>query len=310
MKTDFKFLYGRMIRSAQKYLGRIFISVFLVSLLEFFNSTVFTAGAGWFFTRISESPYYHTCGLILFACGIFVLFLIQSGFSVMLLRMARDQFVTIGYVFYSFRKFKKMGSAALFITSIFVLISAAVRFCVKTFLKDDSAAMNFLVSRLGESGPLFVVSGITLFLMFLAFYILIFLFPAKYDNPDKSVFQCAAISCRIVFRYFFKFPGFVLRVCGSNLILALFYGGMSLYMAESSESPFVYLFSIVFSFLYLKNLLKAYSLASLSVPVFYQWALEPKIDIIVSILEEYGKKVKEFKKDETREENKSEDEEK
>lgn len=310
MKTDFKFLYGRMIHSAQKYLGRIFISVLLVSLLEFFNSTVFTAGAGWFFTRISESPYYHTCGLILLACGIFVLFLIQSGFSVMLLRMARDQFVTIGYVFYSFRKFKKMGSAALFITSIFVLISAAVRFCVKTFLKDDSAAMNFLVSRLGESGPLFVVSGITLFLMFLAFYILIFLFPAKYDNPDKSVFQCAAISRRIVFRYFFKFPGFVLRVCGSNLILALLYGGMSLYMAESSVSPFVYLFSIVFSFLYFINLLKAYSLASLSVPVFYQWALEPKIHIIVSVLEQYGKKLKELKKDETKEENKSEDEEK
>ena len=109
---------------ARKNLNKTFFTLFIIVILESLCSALFV-GTSLLLNSMQDSFAVTFFSYSLMFCGVFFWFLILSGFATMLLRMARDEFVTIGFLFYGFRRFKQFAPAA-FLYTLLTGISAAV----------------------------------------------------------------------------------------------------------------------------------------------------------------------------------------
>ena len=248
---------------AQKNLGKTFFTLFLMVILESLCSAVVVASMYF----LNEQKVLLYCALF---AGIFLWFLILIGFGVMLLRMARGKFVTLGYLFYGFRRFRQFGPVALVhtvLTALSVFVSVLVLLALK---KADSDILTVLTQRYGENSPMIFTVGLSVLVFLLLQLPQIFLAFLRYDNPNKPVFLLSLESTLTFFRKFFKLFGFVFLAGGRNLFLAAFYFAVTLAISGKEDSMVVQIFSVLFDFLYFINIYKAVSLMALSLPVFYE----------------------------------------
>lgn len=261
---------------ARKNLNKAFFTLFIIVILESLCSALF-AGTSLLLNSMQDSFAVTFFSYALMFCEVFFWFLILSGFATMLLRMARDEFVTIGFLFYGFRRFKKFAPAA-FLYTLLTGISAAVVAGTMYFIpKSNPDFIVNLESKFGENAFLYLLIIFSFILVFLLIFPQVFLFFLKYDNPSRSVFSLAFLSSRLLFKNIFKFIGFVFMAGGRNLILAAFY------FAAAQKGGAVQFFSLIFVFLCFINFYKALSLMSLAVPFFYENLRQPAVEIVVSL---------------------------
>lgn len=261
---------------ARKNLNKTFFTLFIIVILESLCSALF-AGTSLLLNSMQDSFAVTFFSYALMFCEVFFWFLILSGFATMLLRMARDEFVTIGFLFYGFRRFKKFAPAA-FLYTLLTGISAAVVAGTMYFIpKSNPDFIVNLESKFGENAFLYLLIIFSFILVFLLIFPQVFLFFLKYDNPSRSVFSLAFLSSRLLFKNIFKFIGFVFMAGGRNLILAAFY------FAAAQKGGAVQFFSLIFVFLCFINFYKALSLMSLAVPFFYENLRQPAVEIVVSL---------------------------
>lgn len=261
---------------ARKNLNKTFFTLFIIVILESLCSALF-AGTPLLLNSMQDSFAVTFFSYALMFCEVFFWFLILSGFATMLLRMARDEFVTIGFLFYGFRRFKKFAPAA-FLYTLLTGISAAVVAGTMYFIpKSNPDFIVNLESKFGENAFLYLLIIFSFILVFLLIFPQVFLFFLKYDNPSRSVFSLAFLSSRLLFKNIFKFIGFVFMAGGRNLILAAFY------FAAAQKGGAVQFFSLIFVFLCFINFYKALSLMSLAVPFFYENLRQPAVEIVVSL---------------------------
>lgn len=261
---------------ARKNLNKTFFTLFIIVILESLCSALFV-GTSFLLNSMQDSFAVTFFSYALMFCGVFFWFLILSGFATMLLRMARDEFVTIGFLFYGFRRFKQFALAA-FLYTLLTGISAAVVAGTMYFIpKSNPDFIVNLESKFGENAFLYLLIIFSFILVFLLIFPQVFLFFLKYDNPNRSVFSLAFLSSKLLFKNIFKFIGFVFMAGGRNLILAAFY------FAAAHKSGAVQFFSLIFDFLYFINFYKALSLMSLAVPFFYENLRQPAVEIVVSL---------------------------
>lgn len=261
---------------ARKNLNKTFFTLFIIVILESLCSALF-AGTSFLLNSMQDSFAVTFFSYALMFCEVFFWFLILSGFATMLLRMARDEFVTIGFLFYGFRRFKKFAPAA-FLYTLLTGISAAVVAGTMYFIpKSNPDFIVNLESKFGENAFLYLLIIFSFILVFLLIFPQVFLFFLKYDNPSRSVFSLAFLSSRLLFKNIFKFIGFVFMAGGRNLILAAFY------FAAAQKGGAVQFFSLIFVFLCFINFYKALSLMSLAVPFFYENLRQPAVEIVVSL---------------------------
>lgn len=261
---------------ARKNLNKTFFTLFIIVILESLCSALFV-GTSLLLNSMQDSFAVTFFSYALMFCEVFFWFLILSGFATMLLRMARDEFVTIGFLFYGFRRFKQFAPAA-FLYTLLTGISAAVVAGTMYFITKSN--LDFIVnleSKFGENTFLYLLIIFSFILVFLLIFPQVFLFFLKYDNPNRSVFSLAFLSSRLLFKNIFKFIGFVFMAGGRNLILAAFY------FAAAQKGGAVQFFSLIFVFLYFINFYKALSLMSLAVPFFYENLRQPAVEIVVSL---------------------------
>lgn len=261
---------------ARKNLNKTFFTLFIIVILESLCSVLF-AGTSFLLNSMQDSFAVTFFSYALMFCEVFFWFLILSGFATMLLRMARDEFVTIGFLFYGFRRFKKFAPAA-FLYTLLTGISAAVVAGTMYFIpKSNPDFIVNLESKFGGNAFLYLLIIFSFILVFLLIFPQVFLFFLKYDNPSRSVFSLAFLSSRLLFKNIFKFIGFVFMAGGRNLILAAFY------FAAAQKGGAVQFFSLIFVFLCFINFYKALSLMSLAVPFFYENLRQPAVEIVVSL---------------------------
>lgn len=258
---------------ARKNLNKTFFTLFIIVILESLCSALFV-GTSLLLNSMQDSFAVTFFSYALMFCGIFFWFLILSGFATMLLRMARDEFVTIGFLFYGFRRFKQFAPAAFLYTLLTGISAAVVAGTMYFITKSNPDFIVNLQSKFGENAFLYLLIIFSFILVFLLIFPQVFLFFLKYDNPNRSVFSLAFLSSKLLI---FKFIGFVFMAGGRNLILAAFY------FAAAHKSGAVQFFSLIFDFLYFINFYKALSLMSLAVPFFYENLRQPAVEIVVSL---------------------------
>lgn len=261
---------------ARKNLNKTFFTLFIIVILESLCSALFV-GTPLLLNSMQDSFAVTFFSYALMFCGVFFWFLILSGFATMLLRMARDEFVTIGFLFYGFRRFKKFAPAAFLYTLLTGISAAVVAGTMYFITKSNPDFIVNLQSKFGENAFLYLPIIFSFILFFLLIFPQVFLFFLKYDNPNRSVFSLAFLSLRLLFKNIFKFIGFVFMAGGRNLILAAFY------FSAAQKGVAVQFFSLIFDFLYFINFYKALSLMSLAVPFFYENLRQPAVEIVVSL---------------------------
>ena len=116
MKIGLKALLEKHRKVTKKNLGKLIYTLFLMSIIESFMSLMLLG-------PILRTSAGDTASYALFAVGTLFFFLLQFGFASMLLRMTRNEFVTLGFLFYGFTRPKiSLGPAAAFTIMAFIVI--------------------------------------------------------------------------------------------------------------------------------------------------------------------------------------------
>lgn len=268
-KLNVKTLTEKLNFVATKNLGKVFFAMFLMIMVESLVSGVVVFALVRIPSVENLTSLYKAIILGIAFILSTVSFLFQTGLLVLTLKMVREEFVTIGFVFYGFRKIKKFLPLALinsllvsFIFGIYKLIS----FLLKPQLKmlEDKFGLVVLVS---------IFIGIILLSILFVLVNFIFVTQIKYDNPEMNAFKCFVKSFVLMKGNVFRFFSFVIRSCGINLVLALFYFGMSLSM-NSVKNNFSSILSFVFDFLYFINIYKAAGRLYFTFPIAYTSLIE------------------------------------
>lgn len=268
-KLNVKALTEKLNFVATKNLGKVFFAMFLMIMVESLVSGVVVFALVRIPSVENLTSLYKAIILGIAFILSTVSFLFQTGLLVLTLKMVREEFVTIGFVFYGFRKIKKFLPLALinsllvsFIFGIYKLIS----FLLKPQLKmlEDKFGLVVLVS---------IFIGIILLSILFVLVNFIFVTQIKYDNPEMNAFKCFVKSFVLMKGNVFRFFSFVIRSCGINLVLALFYFGMSLSM-NSVKNNFSSILSFVFDFLYFINIYKAAGRLYFTFPIAYTSLIE------------------------------------
>lgn len=254
---------------ARKNLSKVFFSLFLIVVLESFISFAFATPALWLFNRTDLAIYSKILAYALLFLGVFLWFMIHSGFSIMLLRMVRQEYFTIGYLFYAFHKFKRFAPVSLLYTVLVAIVSVAIHFALRFLLKSDIPALESFIQKIGEDGQIIAVLVVLLLVLCVFLYFLIFINNFCYDNPKKSVFYFAKQSIKLVFKQGGRLFVFIFQSGGFYLLRAIFYFFISAFLSSDKNASALKLLALVFNFLYFVSIYKSLSLMFLSIPVFY-----------------------------------------
>lgn len=259
-------------------MSRTFFSLFTVALLQSAVSACFIVPSYFLLARENSGTAHFVFAALLIFAAVFLWILIQGGFCILILRIVRKQFVTIGYIFYPFRKFKLFAPLAFLGALVLALIFAAVRFAFKLILKLNPDAFSKLNEMFGEAGGVFAVAAVLLLPALLALFGMIFAFQFKFDNPNMSALKALNLSRRYAFRNFFRIAGFAILAGGADFLKACLYLVISL--SFTGTSNFISgVFSFLFDFLYFLAVYRALARVCISVEIFYDELVTPKINI-------------------------------
>lgn len=286
MKLGLKALLAKHRKVTKKNLGKLIYTLFLMSIIESFMSLMLLG-------PILRTSAGDTASYALFAVGTLLFFLLQFGFASMLLRMTRNEFVTLGFLFYGFTRPKiSLGPAAAFTIMAFIVIFIS-RFLfafifpelLEVATKSPAEILN--IAERAQSAE--ALSGNTELVMqskalvypsliflaaftFLALIPFAFTFQFKLDNQKKSVFWAMKKSLSTVFTDFNYIKTIALAFLASwkRILLALPISALMFISIISGGT----LITIVFHFFFLLNFYTALIQIMMAVPIVYQDATQ------------------------------------
>lgn len=295
-----------MNQACSKYMGKVIYTLFVLMLLESMCSfiflfpaiRIFSSGgqAGLSFTPLAKAALF----LILFAVLV-VWLTFQFGFAVMLLRMARNEKVNLGFLFMGFRKFNPAGKVILSFAAIISALGIVSRFMTKAVfarlwpvfsagLKEIGEAEGAaaaggadVASSSGAAGQLFSLSsedaasvlfesglfaGIFFLLVIIVLIHFVFVFQLHFDKPSEKTRDLFKESYNMMRGNVFRLIGFALRAGGKNLVIAVAFALLVSFIPQDIAGLSVLVF--VFDLIYFINLYTALVKFYFTVPLMYE----------------------------------------
>jgi len=289
---QFKELKSSLNQVLNRNKGKIVYSLFLMTILE----TVITSVLMLPILKHSVSG---TMNYLLSAITFAIFLLFQFGFATILLRMTRDEFVTLGFLFYGFKK-PKLSFGVVFgflVLAGLVLVSSRFLYfsvfeniinnlfdSVKETVENEPSiqqTFNMLqnanaidtINNATETSKLLLQITVPtiLFAAIYFFGILIpfaFTFHFKLDNPKKSVLFAMKKSLLLIFSNFnyFRLVGFSLSCAGKKLIITIIIGFIISFLSSAKSLGVLVM---ILEFTYFLNAYAALIRIYVSIPVFY-----------------------------------------
>lgn len=218
--------------------------------------------------------------LISIYCGFVFVMLLQYGYQVILLRLLRGKFVTLGFLFNGFRERKRIGRAsALFSVGFiisFILCQITV-LAVNHFYPDFFKNINFTE----------LVALVFLLYVFFSIILLIrFAFVWVYlaDFPEEKIAAVFKRCFSLLKNHTFKLIGFVLYAGGRRLLTAVAIIILSLFVPEKTEGAAGFLYSIIEVCYFISAYTAAVRMFA-AVPLYYLNLTAYKFDSDSSVLQ-------------------------
>lgn len=253
----------------QKNFRNAFMSVFIMMIIESIGSAFFLAPMMYF--SVTEKMTALTTGIsyVLLVAGIICWFLLQAGVFVLFLRMVRGEYVSIGFLFYGFRKFRQFIGSAVFFTGLAAIVTVLIRLAIH-FTKDtEYNILAFLDRHFGEINSILVIALVLILLVVIISIRFLFLFFVRYDNAQSGTISSAGGAAKLIRKKIFLLIRFVLKASARHLVLASFYFAAATYFGLMTENTIQSIANFLFGFLYLLNLYKALVMAYFATAAFY-----------------------------------------
>lgn len=244
--------------------------------------------------------------VVLFASFV-VWALFQYGFAVLLLRMVRGNYVTLGYIFWGWRTWRRALPVALFLAVVCTALTAAfitTLFCttdvparllaaqevVRTLTAEEAAGMTAqplagtaATVRIDVRGCVVLVAFA--FITLTALLQLTFLFHATYDGETSSLRAALKTNWRLLSRRRLFLVRFVLAAGGRRLLIAALALFLSLLIPATPEQGsgggVLSMTTLLFNIVYLINGYTALLRMYIAVPVLYEEARKPQLDMTI-----------------------------
>ncbi len=296
MNFGMKELVARHKKVSKKNLGKLIYTLFLMSILESVLSSLLL-------TPLLRSSTGDIFSYALFALGTVIFFLLQFGFASMLLRMTRNEFVTLGFLFYGLTRPKiSLGPAIAFTVLVFLVIFLSRILFAFLFpeLLEMAGKTSIDLAKIAEQAQssetfagnkdLVIQSKLLVYpsLIFLAAFFFLVLIPFAFtfhfrlDNPKKSVFWAMKKSIVAVFTDFnyVKIIALAFITSWKRLLVALPIAGLMLFSITMGGS----LMTVIIYFFFLLNFYTALIQIMLSVPAVYDRATsKPEIGKMIDL---------------------------
>ena len=258
---------------------------------------------------------------ILVFCALLVWLLFQYGFHILVLRMVRKEYVTLGYVFYGFKTIRKtlplMLTIGMVVAALTVAVVAGGRiFVAKTGLdatiaeqiapsttetvpstepSSDAAISSdadvlpatdhsdLLNGLLKQTAVLLAVYFLLLAVTFIRF---VFVFYLHFDNPADSVFRLFQKSARLMRKNVFRLIRLVICAGGRNLLIAAVAFGATMIIPATGESGSgrggLSIFVMLLNFVYFVNAYTALLRMYFAFPILYTDLIQPTIEVTIT----------------------------
>lgn len=212
----FKELKKKINACAGKQTGKALFGFFMLSMLETAALSVFLMPV----LLVSKTgratiPEMAVTAVSLYA-GFIVVLVLQYGYHVLIARLVRGEFVTLGFLFNGFRDKKRVSRASLLYAAG---LSLSLMVCQAAAYLFDNRISTF-TEKFGM--PVFAICVVSIFLV-LAVAILVkftFVWLSLYDDPSLNALGAFKRSVRLLHKRTFKLIGFVLYAGGRRLLVA------------------------------------------------------------------------------------------
>ena len=292
--TSLKQLLARLNQAVRPNMGNAMISLFLTLLCETLLCMFFAAPA---MMRAGQRngglEDLILTGILLFLSLLCIL-LLQYGFHVLILRMTRREYVTIGYVFYGFKKIKQTLPLLLTIAVMVVVLTLAfttgarlvmaklgIYEMIQKTVDSSENQIEALSAYLGHAG---IILGLYVLLLIFVFIRFAFVFYLHFDNPTAKPVFLLKKSAFLMHGNMFRLIRLVICAGGKNLIVAAvtFFLTLAIPVANKDGSRSGLSFVVLLlNFIYFVNAYTALLRIYFAFPVLYTDVLLAKIDIIV-----------------------------
>lgn len=267
MTTTLKTMKKTLDETADTNGGKLLYSMFLLTILQ-------TAASALLLAPVVRGGARGAAALALVLLASLAWILLHFGFTALLLRMVRGEFVTLGFVFYGLKKPRLSLPPALLLLALLSLsLFLSRKFCSFVF----AAQMAELSDALRSAPPEEMLSRARLalipaatFLLFTGLFVLIplaLVFHFRLENPEKPLLWAVRRSLGTVFTdlNYFRLPALALLASWKRLLAAL---ALAALMAASSAAGAA-LVALLVNFAYILNSLTATVRIYLSAAVLY-----------------------------------------
>lgn len=261
---------------AKRNMGKMVYTLFLMIILQSVAASVLLFAL--FGLELGTAAFY-----ALETAAAVVTLSLHFGFATVLLRMVRDEFVTLGFLFHGFRK----PRLSLPVVVPLLIVLAAVFFASDAIVSN--AARDFLAERSGESAMDALFRAVSV--RVLAFALLAFVFAAlpfafafffRIDNPQKAGIWAMWKSLRLsVSRAnFIRLIVFAVKAAGTRLAIAII---LSVIISFLSQVKSLGILVMILDFVYFLNAYTAAIRILLSAAVMYDALTETKTGQLIAI---------------------------
>ena len=174
--------------------------------------------------------------LLFCVAAIVLLKMLSYGLTVIMSRMVEKKHVTIGYLFFGFRK----GAGRILRAGlVYAVAYLAVALIVSLLILLFGPQLNqlFPPEKIPKEAVLVLLSLASLIPVALLHLPFSFLWPLMYKEPELGVFASFAKAFRRMRGHFFHFIGFELYAGGKDLIAMLVLQGLLLVMPQGESVP-------------------------------------------------------------------------
>jgi len=256
---------GRKLNACvRKQMGKALFGFFVLSMLETFILSFFMTPVLLVSKNGKASVFDMIATAVSLYAGFIVILVLQYGYHVLIVRLVRGDYATVGYLFEGFRSRRRIFPAAVLYA---IGLTAALVVC--------QIAAFFLDKRLSAFSdafglPLLLLCVVSVFVV-LSLAILVkfsFVWLCLYDNPALKVPAAFGKSVRLLRHRAFRLIGFVLYAGGRHLIVAVAMFAASMIVPASTGAA-LSLLAFVLEFVYFVAAYSAVVRMFMAIPVFY-----------------------------------------
>lgn len=220
--------------------------------------------------------------------------LLQYGFHILILRMSRREYVTIGYVFYGFKKIRQ--TLPLILTMAAMIVALTLAFITGTRIVMAKLGIDVMIQKAMDSsenqvealsaffGHAGIILGLYVLILIIVFIRFSFVFYLHFDNPGAKPVFLLKKSAFLMHKNMFRLIRLVICAGGKNLIVAAVTFFLTLAIPatnrDGSRSGLSFVV-LLLNFIYFVNAYTALLRMYFAFPVLYTDVLLAKIDIIV-----------------------------